>query len=532
MQHSIGTIIAGSLTEGLTMRLAPGADLEEIKTGKFVAIAGVRYTFFCLITDIKLAISKPEILLNPPQQHERLLQELICEQDAYAVAQLRPMLMLDKEQNALPVKTVPGHFAPVCQADAQAIEAIFGKETGPEGSYFVIGTPLDMHTPLCINLDKLTERSNGVFGKTGTGKTFITRLVLAGLLRQKKTSLLIFDMHSEYGLQARTEQPGQPFVKGLRNLFGTQVAICSLDPAATRRRGASPDITLHIPFSAVHVDDILCLQQELNLHPTALEAAYLLHLKYGKEWLATLLENGSKIKELSQELGAHPESLSALYRKLKRIEQLSFMVKETDQKFSVIDQLMELLTTGTSVIIEFGNFSSTLSYLLVANIITRRIHSEYVERTEKFLGSHRPEDEPHKLLICIEEAHKFLNPTAARQTIFGTIAREMRKYYVSLLIVDQRPSGIDPEILSQIGTKIIAQLHDERDIQAILAGTPGAHDLKTVLASLSSKKQALVIGHAITMPVVIETRSYDQEFYKALQLPTAAISSSKALELF
>ena len=59
-------------------------------------------------------------------------------------------------------------------------------------------------------------------------------------------------------------------------------------------------------------------------------------------------------------------------------------------------------------------------------------------------------------MITIEEAHKFLNPMAAKQTIFGTIAREMRKYYVSLLVVDQRPSSIDDEVLSQIGTRITA----------------------------------------------------------------------------
>ena len=88
--------------------------------------------------------------------------------------------------------------------------------------------------------------------------------------------------------------------------------------------------------------------------------------------------------------------------------------------------------------------TSTFVYLLIANIITRRIHTAYIAKTEKFLGSQKKEDEPKKLMITIEEAHKFLNPQAARQTIFGTIAREMRKYYVSLLVVDQRPSGIDP----------------------------------------------------------------------------------------
>ena len=119
-------------------------------------------------------------------------------------------------------------------------------------------------------------------------------------------------------------------------------------------------------------------------------------------------------------------------------------------------------------------------------------------------------------MITIEEAHKFLNPTAARQTIFGTIAREMRKYYVSLLVVDQRPSGIDSEILSQIGTKIIAQLSDEKDIQSALTGTNDSHTLRGILASLDSKKQTLLLGHAVTMPIVIQTREYDDEFYKAV----------------
>jgi DNA helicase HerA-like ATPase len=155
-------------------------------------------------------------------------------------------------------------------------------------------------------------------------------------------------------------------------------------------------------------------------------------------------------------------------------------------------------------------------YLLIANIITRRIHSEYVAKTEQFLGSQSKELEPQKLMITIEEAHKFLNAQAARQTIFGIIAREMRKYYVSLLVVDQRPSGIDEEILSQIGTKIVAQLNDEKDIQAVLTGINNASNLRSILASLDSKKQALLLGHAVAMPVVVQTREYNEEFYRAM----------------
>ena len=90
----------------------------------------------------------------------------------------------------------------------------------------------------------------------------------------------------------------------------------------------------------------------------------------------------------------------------------------------------------------------------------------------------------------------------------------MRKYNVTLLIVDQRPSGIDNEVLSQVGTKICCLLDDEKDIDAILTGVSGANSLRTVLASLETKQQALIFGHAVPMPVVVKTRTYDDEAFR------------------
>ena len=78
------------------------------------------------------------------------------------------------------------------------VNRIFGSEEYG-ARYFHIGRPLDMETPICIDLEGFIERSNGVFGKTGTGKTFLTRLVLAGLIHKDRAVNLIFDMHSEYG---------------------------------------------------------------------------------------------------------------------------------------------------------------------------------------------------------------------------------------------------------------------------------------------------------------------------------------------
>lgn len=520
MKKTLGHIIAGSLTEGFVMRIEQSINIEEIKTGKFVSVTGSASTFFSLITDVKLEAANPDILLLPPESGETLLTSILSQHSIYATASVRPMLMLDSHNNTMPVKSIPAHFCPVYEADAKDVALIFGDEKEATKRYFNVGHPLDMNTPVCIDLEKLVERSNGIFGKTGTGKTFLTRLILAGLIKQDKAVNLIFDMHSEYGLQARQEGGNKAFVKGLKTLFPDKLAIFSLDPTSTRRRGSAPDIDVVLSYQSVHVEDIISLESELNLHSTASEAAYLIAAKYKQDWLAVLLQQGNSIKEFATDIGAHPESIAALYRKLKRIEQLPFFVNQQQQsnykQNDVISRMLEYIDRGISITIEFGNFTSTFCYLLIANIITRRIHAEYIKKTEKFLGSQNAADEPKKLMITIEEAHKFLNPSAARQTIFGTIAREMRKYYVSLLVVDQRPSGIEPEILSQIGTKIIAQLNDERDIQAVLIGANNSNNLRSILASLDTKKQALLLGHALAMPVVVQTREYDETFYRAM----------------
>jgi len=178
-----------------------------------------------------------------------------------------------------------------------------------------------------------------------------------------------------------------------------------------------------------------------------------------------------------------------------------------------VKHILEYLDQGINVVLEFGRYTDITAYILVANLLTRRIHAQYRERMEKALGEDTAP--PRPLVITIEEAHKFLNSEVASQTIFGTIAREMRKYNVTLLVIDQRPSGIDDEVMSQMGTKITCLLDNERDIDSVLAGVSGKSELKSVLSRLESRQQALIFGHAVPMPVVIRTREYGSaESYK------------------
>ena len=519
--QQIGVITKGSLVEGLEMKLDPEQNVEDMKAGKFVVIEGDKNDFFSMVTDMRLDANNQEILLHPPGQEDALLRQVLAGTSTYNIVSLRPMLMMSKdaaaEEGPRPVKAIPSHFSEVQEAMAEDVAKIFGSEGDAEGRYFSIGHPLDMDTQVCLDMIRFAERSNGIFGKTGTGKSFLTRLVLCGLIHYDKAVNLIFDMHNEYGFKAMKENGSTTtFVKGLKQLFGERVAIFSLDPQSTRARGVQPDHEVYISYDQITVEDIAPLQDELKLNPTAVESAYLVYAIYKERWLSTLLKlEGPDVEEFAREIGAHAGSLVALHRKLKRLENFPFMVSKL-KGGDVVDRIMEYLDKGINVVLEFGQQTSMLCYLLVANIIARRIHEMYVKKSERFYATQRAEDQPRQLMITIEEAHKFLNPMAAKQTIFGTIAREMRKYYVSLLVVDQRPSSIDDEVLSQIGTRITALLNDEKDIQAVLTGVSGTEGLRSVLASLDSKQQALILGHAVPMPVVIKTRDYDAQFYSAM----------------
>ncbi len=503
------------------MKLDPVRSVESVKAGTFVVVEGERYDFFSLITDLRIDAANEGILLRPPGADEDLLRRVLQGSSTYATVSLRPQLMVEQGVgggDTMPVKTIPAHFSGVGEATDDDVASVFGSEAADGGDrFFWVGTPLGMDSPVCIDLARFVERSNAVFGKTGTGKSFLTRLILAGAIATNRAASLVFDMHGEYGYAVRQESgTGEgAFVKGLKDLFPTRVQLFTLDPQALRNRNQSADVEMHLYADQVEPADVLPLRETLNLNATATESTYGLKKAYGKRWLATLLEaEPAAIEEMAETVGAHPGALAALKRKLDRLDGLPFFHTEPSHgKLDAVEELFESLDRGKSVVLQFGRYKSLLVYLLVANVITRRLRERYERKMEAYEASQSEADKPQQLLITIEEAHNFLGPETAKETPFGKIAREMRKFFVSLLIVDQRPSGIDEEVLSQIGTKLVAQLNDEKDIAAALVGTPGASGLRQILASLDSKQQALLLGHAVPMPITIRTRDYGPELF-------------------
>jgi DNA helicase HerA-like ATPase len=569
--HPLGSVIQGSLSSGLEVRLHPDISVEDMRVGKFLVVQGNQVRFFCLLTDVSLGTASPRIFANPPSPNDTFLQEVLAGSGTYGTIALSPMLMLAmrsdeaiaallRDQNGnsngngrgkkklqssglasfsansstelelLPVKTIPSHFSQVYDASEHDFRAVFGWEDDPTRKNFAIGKPLDMDVPVCIDLDRFVERSNGVFGKSGTGKSFLTRLLLSGVIRKQAAVNLIFDMHSEYGWEAQCEGKGMNTVKGLRQLFPGQVEIYTLDPESTKRRGIRDAQELYLSYEQIEVEDLGLIQRELNLSEASIENAIILRNEFGNAWIRQLLTmSNEEIQLFCEERRGNKSSIMALQRKLLRLDELKYI--RNSCPFNYVNQIIESLTAGKHVVIEFGSQSDMLSYMLATNVITRRIHQYYVRKADQFLQSKKLVDKPRQLVITIEEAHRFLDPVSVRSTIFGTIAREMRKYFVTLLVVDQRPSGIDNEVMSQIGTRITALLNDDKDIEAIFTGVSGGQSLRSVLSKLDSKQQALVLGHAVPMPVVVKTRPYDATFYREVgDVDVAAMPTEELLD--
>jgi len=517
----LGIVVGGSLSSGLIVKLDPPAVIEGVAVGRYIIVKGQTRRFFGIITDISLDSTNPFLEKSPPDVSDPFISEVISGTGVFGKLNVSVHLVLEENaREPKPARTIPAHFSPVYYATPEDVERVFGKEGLPGRHFFYIGEPIDMEgIKLTVDMAKLVERSSGIFGKSGTGKTFLTRLLLTGILRENVATCLIFDMHSEYGWEAEGE--GGLRVKGLRQLFGDKVAIFTLDPESSARRGIRPDAVVRIPWRSIEPEDIITLQGILDISEAGIGAIYTMKRVWGEGWLERFFNlEDEDFDDLVDKHRQSPQTINALHRKLFRLQDLPFFC--TDIEEDSVEVMLDYILRGRSVVLEFGRFGRDLrAYIIVANYITRRIHEEFVRLKERALGGFGPE--PPQLVIVIEEAHKFLDPMVARQTIFGTIAREMRKYNVTLLVVDQRPSGIDEEVMSQIATRITCLLDNEADIKAVLSGIPGANNLRDVLSRLETRQQALILGHAVPMPVPMRVRDYGTpEFYSSFQKPSWA----------
>ena len=556
INKAIGYIVGGGLKESFSARLT--VNPLDVQEGGFVVIDSGNYRFYGLATDLKLGATDPRFA--DEQSETRLppaLARALHGQTLFTNLEILPALMLERgpepgspeyklwraehteDPRPIPVKTVPLHHAQVSLADAEDIAAIFGKPD-KEGN-FIIGYTREQGHPVCINLEKFVQRSSGVFGATGTGKSFLTRLVLAGLMHYDKASVLVLDMHNEYGFDDVASDTKMP-VTGLKTKFKSKVSVVGLGAGTRIRNSQTPDFNLEIAMRDISAADVEMLSRELNLKETTPTTLNALYTSFRSDWFANFKTMNRDEIEVEDDKGRlkkvpHPESVAAwadangvnvmaaeaLHDKLRRLFGKPYIVEKPSM--DGIAQIINALEAGKHVVLSFGDHETDLDYLLVSNLLTRHIRDAWEKRTNEFRahGAH----EPRPLVIVVEEAHKLLNREMAVQTTFATIARELRKYYVTLLIVDQRPSQIYDEVMSQLGTRISGWLGDDDDIHAVLSGLSGREAIQGMLARLQPKEEVLLLGWGVPMPLPVRSRRYDDQFWREL-LGTKAGRSSEA----
>jgi hypothetical protein len=554
----IGYIIGGGLKESFSARLT--VDPLDVQEGGFVVIDSGNYRFYGLTTDLILGATDPRFADEPSGSRlPASLARALHGQTLYTNLEILPALMLERgpepgspeyrlwraehpeDPHPIPVKTVPLHHAPVSLAGAEDIAAIFG-DPEKDGN-FIIGYTREQGHPVCINLEKFIQRSSGVFGATGTGKSFLTRLVLAGLMHYNKASVLVLDMHNEYGFDDVASDTKLP-VTGLKTKFQNKVRVVGLGAGARIRGSQVPDFNLEIAMRDISAADVEMLSRELNLKETTPTTLSALYTSFKSDWFAQFKAMNREEVEIEDEKGRlkkvpHPASVAAwadangvnvmaaeaLHDKLRRLFSEPYIVEKpaTDG----IGEIIKALEAGQHVVLSFGDHEKDLDYLLVSNLLTRHIRDAWEKRTNEFRahGSH----EPRPLVIVVEEAHKLLNREMAAQTTFATIARELRKYYVTLLIVDQRPSQIYDEVMSQLGTRISGWLGDDDDIHAVLSGLSGREAIQGMLARLQPREEVLLLGWGVPMPLPVRSRRYDDNFWRELLGSRSAPKSEREI---
>lgn len=547
----IGYLVGGGLKENFRVRLTVSS--QDIQEGAFVVIHSGIWNYYGIVTDIQLGAT--DQLFSDEQLDMRLAPELahaLYGQTLYANLEVLPSLMMEvgpddqssheyrdwqgkidlglkDKPRPLPVKNIPPHHARVYLASEGDIAEIFGKD---DKGFFEIGTTREQGHPVRLDLNKFVQRSSGIFGATGSGKSFLTRVVLAGLVQRTDVSLLVFDMHNEYGYTYSPPEGGAA-VPGLKDKLGSKVKIVGLGKGASAMyQGMTPDINLEIAMRDIHTGDIEMLSHALNLRDTTSTTLAALFGRFGQNWFAEFMKLESKPKQKDDEgnafypddsiecwaesAGIHIEAAKGLHSRLhKNIYSLPYVVEDVSN--DAVTQIVDCLQNGKSVILSFGSHDNDLDYLMVSNILTRRIRNVWEDKTNEYHRTKNRSVLPNPLVIVIEEAHKLLNREMASQTTFSTIARELRKYYVTLLIIDQRPSQIYDEVLSQLGTRISGWLGDDNDIQAVLSGLSGREAIRGMLARLQAGQEMLLLGPwGVPMPLPVRSRRYDEAFWKDL----------------
>ena len=504
----IGEIVAASVIDGLVAKLQLN-NPEELRIAYPVIVQGARYDFYCLVEDVlnepsdiadQLAGSSiSDIVVPRPETHEGYGGPIF-----YSKAKLRMIQLVDKETKALSEpQTIPPFFSECRHATKADVERIYEptEKSAPLGTITGV-EPFYVH----VDMEKLVEKPFAIFGRTGTGKSILNKLICTAILAKDAGSVLIFDMHGEYGIYSKTDG-----TEGVKYFFPHKVETFSLD---SKNAEAKPFV---LDPDQITPEDLIIAFQDLT--PPMIDHIYQIYRTKPRDVDLVAAIREKQASEAEVEGGQlHLMVLQALQRRMGRFQRLPFIKKGAKDAFG---QMLAHIQEGKSVVLDFGDFGTDqMVYLFVANVLARRLFELYTEQTEKF----------PRLVLFLEEAHKFLDPRIAEYSIFSRLARETRKFNLILALIDQRPSRIDDEVRSQLANRLVMSLKEPSDVESALAGVPDKGMWVNIVAKLPLRTVA-VLGDAIRIPTVIDVLEYEDLKIRKYLLPPEAVDEGALSEV-
>ncbi|WP_197018518.1 ATP-binding protein [Methanoculleus sp. MH98A] len=393
-----------------------------------------------------------------------------------------------------------------------------------------IGDHVGVDGAICyVDMNELLGKHTAILGSTGSGKSGTVAALLHAIIEHGednqyqnwKPKIVVLDPHNEYGSafpthkRLSTDEGSLKLPYWLFNLQETiSLFLGKTEFTATTQSNIIKVALLEARKEAAELTD-------LPPDTVTVDAPIPYSLERFKAEVNKQKPSGNDQRKLEPY-----NSVIGKLEVLERDERMKFMMESWDGSGdplpSVISQFLG--SEDPISIVDLSGVPNEIAGLASA-VIARTLFSLKIWQTS---------DERARtpiLLVC-EEAHRYVPNRGeaqyeAAQDGIRRLAKEGRKYGIALMLVSQRPSEIDPTVLSQCSTWIVLRITNENDRAQVNAILPDSlAGLTNVLSGLR-RREAICVGQAITLPSRIRVteltperlpRSHDVDFDAGWQL--------------
>lgn len=394
---------------------------------------------------------------------------------------------------------------------------------------------IDHSAAAIANGDRFFQRHAAILGSTGSGKSYAVSLILERANARKYANIIVFDMHGEYASLANPPARKDGTVP-------TPIAAV-FKIAGPGDLAKPPENALFLPYWLLNREEMLSMILDRSDQNAPNQASrFTLHVRNLKEATLTV-EKKTDVKATFTVDSPIPYKLNELIQRLEQDNTTKGVGKTGPVKGEWEDRLTRFISRLTAKAEDrrygfmFKPPEAALKYDWLAKQIAMLLAPGEGKHGIKVVDfSEVPSDvlpvvtgvfarllydvqfwmDPEKrtpfVFVC-DEAHLYLPvredaDAVEKQALysFERIAKEGRKYGVSLLVVSQRPSDVSRTILSQCNNFLILRLTNDQDQNVVRRLMPDS--LAGVLDGLPllDTGEALLLGDAILLPARIKLK--------------------------